>query len=381
MAQPTLSRRTLLAGGVGLAVVVSGGLYLATRATSQALRLGVINPQTGPLAAYGENVFRGMQIALKHLNDQGGINGRLLELIVEDDASNPANAATAFTKLATVDRVPLVVGPLSSGSSMATAALADRYKVVQLSTLAGIIDLTTAGDYVFRIYPSSEVGSRFLAQTAIDRFRATKVALLYANNAIGVSSRALTRQILRDAGVNVVADEIFADGDRDFRTQLTNIRTAQPELILSSAYYEDGAQILRQAGELGLRVPVMGEDSWFGPIAEQIGAYRELLYFADVDFESGASADSESAKFATAFQTKYGIPANAQAAAGHAALIVAANALKKAEAGDALKTAMYGTDLATAFGQVRFDPNGDNAGAKYGLYQLSSTNERVPVRG
>lgn len=156
---------------------------------SEPIRIGAIDPQTGPFAAYGEPVKEGMLLAVDEINAKGGINGRKIELLLEDDAGDPKNAVNAFTKLATVSKVPIIIGPLSSGASMATAPLANQYKVVELATLAGTINLTNAGDYVFRIYPSSEIGSRYIAKMAVEKFKAKKAAILYPTNPFGVASK------------------------------------------------------------------------------------------------------------------------------------------------------------------------------------------------
>lgn len=142
-----------------LGVVLALALWFAnppTQLTQAAatIRIGAIDPLTGPFAAYGEPVRDGMLLAVDEINAKGGINGRKIELLLEDDGGDPKVSVNAFTKLATVSKVPVIIGPLSSGASMATAPLANRYRVVQISTLAGTIDLTKAGDYAFRIYPS-----------------------------------------------------------------------------------------------------------------------------------------------------------------------------------------------------------------------------------
>lgn len=351
-----------------------------TTGPAGAIVIGAIDPLTGPFAAYGEPVRDGMLLAVDEINAAGGINGRPIKLILEDDSGDPKAAVNAFSKLATVDKVPVIIGPLSSGCSMATAPLADRYKVVQLSTLAGTIDLTHAGDYVFRIYPSSEIGSRYIAKIAIDRFKAKRIAILYPNNQLGVTSRKVVTEVVEEAGVPVVDVESYRDTDRDFRTQLTKIREAKPDVLLCSAYYEEGARILVQARELGLNVPVLGEDNWSGPIAPIVGDARKHLYFADVAFDPSGRGDSVTHDFVDAFERRYRRPPNSYAAAGHAAVYVVKHAI---EAGGVdstrIKDALYATDIVTAFGRIRYDSNGDNTGAVYALYQIGEHNERIMI--
>jgi branched-chain amino acid transport system substrate-binding protein len=345
------------------------------------IRVGAIAPLTGPFAAYGEPVRDGMQLAVEEINAAGGIIGRRLELVLEDDAGDPKSAVNAFIKLATLSKVPVVVGPLSSGASMAVAPLAERYHVVELATLAGTIDLTHAGDYVFRIYPSSEVGSRYIAKIAVERFKAKRIAILYPNNAFGVSSRRFVTEVAKRAGAEIVDVETYNDGDRDFRTQLTKIAASKPDVILSSAYYEDGAQILVQARQLGLDVPILGEDGWFGPIAQIAGDTLTNLYFANVAFGPEYQDNHTMQNFIVAFRKRFGRSPNSYSAAGYAAVYVVKHAIEVGGYdGPGIKEALYHTDMETAFGRVRYDENGDNVGATYDLYQLNESNEPVLVR-
>ena len=361
-------------------VVIWGVFYWGGgSADDGVMRIGAIDPLTGPFAAYGEPVRDGMLLAVDEINEKGGIAGRKVELLLEDDGGDPKASVSAFTKLATVSRVPVIIGPLSSSASMATAPLADRYQVVQLSTLAGTIDLTQAGDYVFRIYPSSEVGSRYVAKIAVDRFKAKRVAVFYPQNPFGVASKKFVTEVLKDAGVEVVAIETFNDGDRDFRTQLTKISQAKPDLIICSAYYEEGAQILVQARQLGLNVPVLGEDGWFGPIAAIAGDSLKNLYFANVSFGAEYKNNDRMQSFISAFQDRFKKAPNSYSAAGYAAVYVVKEAIEKGGyEGVKIKEALYSLDTNTAFGRVKYDKNGDNIGATYDLFQLNSQN--LPVR-
>ena len=351
-------------------------------ATGDMIQIGAIDPLTGPFASYGEPVRDGMLLAVEQVNAKGGVAGKRVELQIEDDGGDPKAAVNAFTKLATVNRVPAVIGPLSSAASMATAPLANRYQVVQLSTLAGTIDLSKAGPYVFRIYPSSEVASRYIAKVAIDRFRAKRVAIFYPNDPFGVASKGFVSDVMQQAGVDIVAIETFNDGDRDFRTQLTKILHSNPDVLLCSAYYQEGAQILVQAKQLGLTIPVLGEDGWFGPIAGIAGDAIKNLYFANVVFGPEYKDNNTMQQFIADYQQRYHKPANSYAAAGFAGVSVIKHAIETGGYDSTkIRDALRHTDMLTAFGRVKYGPdNGDNLGAVYGLFQLNDKNEAVPVK-
>lgn len=360
---------------VAIFLFVRSKQFRSDQQSAKPFVVGVINPTTGPFAAYGGPVRDGILMAVDDVNAAGGINGQTIEVIMEDDGGDPKNAVNAFTKLATVNKVPVVIGPLSSGASMATAPLADRYKVVQMSTLAGTIDLSKAGDYVFRIYPSSELGSRYIAKQAVERFKAKRIAIFYPNNAFGVASRNFTTDVIKQAGAEIVAEETYKDGDRDFRTQLTKISQARPDVILCSAYYEEGAQILVQAKQLGINVPVLGEDGWFGPIAAIARDALPNLYFANVAFGPEFTGNDEMQHFITGYEKRFGSKPNSFAAAGYAAVQVICDAASRAGTQpNQIKEALYKTNLPTVFGQVQYDSNGDNMGVEYRIFQLNRQN-------
>lgn len=371
---------------IALVAIVIAGVWLSRRSpqgveATSPLRIGAIDSLTGPFAAYGEPVRDGMLLAVEEINAKGGINGQKCELLLEDDGGDPKNAVNAFTKLATVEKVPVIVGPLSSGCSMATAPLADRNKVVQISTLAGTIDLSKAGDYVFRIYPSSEVGSRYVARIAVEKFKAKRAALFFANDAFGVTSRKFITEVLKHKSVEIVADETFNGGDRDFRTQLTKIIQVKPDVLMCSAYYEEGAQILVQAKQLGLNLPILGEDGWFGPIAAIAGDALKNLYFANIAIASEFGDNKPMQDFIAAFKKRYNKPPNSYSAAGYTGVFIAKHAVETGGYdGTKIKDSLYKTDVLTAFGRVKYNSDGDNVGAEYALFQLNEKNEPVLVK-
>lgn len=346
------------------------------------IKIGAILPLTGSFATYGEPVRDGMSLAVKEINSTGGINGNRIRLVIEDDAGNPKNAVSAFTKLANTDRVPIILGPLSSGSSMATAPIAEKTKVVQISTLAGIPDLSNAGDYVFRIYPSSELGARFVAKEAAKYFKPRKVAILYANNPFGQTSRNIYEDMSKELGIEVVAVESFSDGDQDFRTQLSKIKKTVPDLLLCSTYWMEGARILVQMIELGLDIPAFGEDGWRGPIAKIVGEKGlKLLYFADIAFGPEFKENKIMQSFIQNFEINYHKKASTYAAAGYDAIYIAKKAIEEGGYNsENIKEYLYKMDYVGSLGSIKYDKNGDNIGVNFSLFQLNSNDEAVWVK-
>jgi len=346
------------------------------------IRIGAIIPLTGSFAAYGEPVRDGMLLAVEEINSTGGIYGKRVRLIIEDDSGNPKNAVNAFTKLANTDRVPIILGPLSSGCSMATAPIAEKTKVIQISTLAGIPDLSKAGDYVFRIYPSSKLGAHFVVKEAIRRFKPRKIAILYANNPFGQTSRNIYELISKESGMEVVAIESFSDGDQDFRTQLSKIKRTSPDLLLCSTYWMEGSRIIVQMIELGLNIPVLGEDGWRGPIAKIVGEKGlKLLYFADIAFGPEFKDNEVMQSFIQNFENDYHKKASTYAAAGYDAVYIAKKATEESSYNsDSIKDTLYKINYSGALGSIKYDENGDNIGVNFALFQIDLNDEAVLVK-
>lgn len=377
----TSSYNLLLLAAVLLTLVMSP-LYGCTKKGESDIKVGAIIPLTGPFASYGEPVRDGMMLAIEEINKGGGINGKKVKLIIEDDTGDPKNAVNAFSKLVSVDKVPIVLGPLSSGSSMATAPIAEKSNVVQLSTLAGIPALTNAGDFVFRIYPSSEEGARFAAQKAIEKFKPKKIAILYMNNPFGESARKIYLEAAKNAGIKVVSAEAFQDGEKDFSSQISKVKQEAPDILFCSAYWQDGANILVKLHELGVKIPVVGEDGWRGPLFNLVGANGlKQLYFADILFGKGITNNTVMQKHISDFENKYNKKATPYSAIGFDAVNIARSLIAAGNnSGETIKNAMYKLDYKGATGNVKFDQNGDDVGLNFGMYQLDNKNESILVQ-
>jgi len=322
-----------------------------------------------------------MLLAVDEINNNGGVKGKKIKLIIEDDAGNPTTAVNAFEKLAGTDKVPMILGPLSSGCSMATAPVAEKNKVVQLSTLAGIPDLSKAGDYIFRIYPSSELGARFAAKQALEIFKPKKIAILFMNNSFGESAKNIYLEVAKESGCKVVTVDGFQEGEKDLKTLLSKVMQGGPDILFCSAYWQDGANILVQMQELGMKMPVIGEDGWRGPLFNLVGeAGLTHLYFSDILFGKEFKDNTVMQEFIANFMTRYNKNASTYSATGYDAVYVAKTALENAKySGEDIKNILYTIDVKGATGEIKFDKNGDNVGIKFGIFKLDNNNDSMLV--
>jgi branched-chain amino acid transport system substrate-binding protein len=343
---------------------------------TKSYNVGAIISLTGPFAEYGDPVKKGMLLAEEQINLKGGIKGKGIRLIIEDDASVAKNSINSAVKLINVDKVPIILGPITSGNSMAVAPVSENNKTIQLSILAGIPDLSNAGDYIFRIYPSSTIGAQFAVDKAIEYFKPKKVAILYPSNPFGEVSKSIYKKTCENNGIEVGIIESYIDGAKDFRAQLTKISRYSPDIVLCSAYWIDGTNIVKQMIEMNIEAPVIGEDGWHGPIYQFIGKKGiQKVYFADILFGRDIGDNIEMQDFMNKFRLKYNQNATTSAAAGYDAVCIAEEAIRNAGYNPtSIKKYLYNINFKGSLGNIKYDANGDNVGLSFGLFQMDSLN-------
>ncbi len=342
------------------------------------LVLGAIMPLTGDLATYGRPVKEGMETAVAEINSSGGIAGKPVKIVFEDDAGNPTQAVNAFQKLVDYDMVPIVLGPLTSGASLATAPIAESRKVVQLSTIAGTIKLSDAGDYVFRLFPSDEFQGAYIGEAGAETFKSKRAAIVYVKNAYGEGIKGIVRKAYVAKGGTIVGEESVPEGGTDFNAQIAKVRLAKPDLIFGLLYYNEGAQFLVQLKQQRLDVRVLGGDAWFGPIGQIAGDAARLLVFSSVAFGPNYADSPKMQSFISGFRAKHGYEPDSYCATGYDAVYAAKYAIDKSGfSSEQIKNSLYHVEFDGALGRVKFNSNGDNVGAKFSLFKIEN-NKAVP---
>lgn len=334
------------------------------------IEIGIITALTGSEAKFGEAHMRGYEIALAEINAAGGVLGRPLKLVVEDDASKPENAISAAEKLATQTKIPLIIGSYSSAATLPAAQTATSYQVPFIVPTAAADNITEFGSkYVFRINsPSSEY-----ADTAInflmDQVKPKTLAIVYENTNFGTSTAQPARELAEKAGIQVVAYEGYAKGAPDFKPLITKVKAANPDAVLYVSYLLDATLLMRQARELdfnpkvyigagaGFSTPEFVRDEGAGKDAEY--TFSATLWTTDVAWK-GAK------EFTEEFQKRFGVEPAYHSAEAHAALYLVKDVLERAGSLDreAVRNALAATDLgpdATIFGPMKFNEKGQNA--------------------
>ncbi|MXY46398.1 MAG: ABC transporter substrate-binding protein [Chloroflexi bacterium] len=286
---------------VSIAVLACGSI--GGGASSESFKIGVMESVTGPGETYGNVAVQAKQMAVDEINAAGGINGRMLELIVEDEKCNAQDAITAYRKLTDVDGVKIILGTSCSGAMLGAAPLAEEDGVVMFSGLATNPDIANAGDYIFRTSMSDaqrgiDTGN-VLWSDSIRNLATITEATDYAEGVRRTSVEQFEKR-----GGKVVGTERYASDVTDFRSQLTKLIGESPDALHIAAQSEfTGGTIIKQARELGFNGPIYGEDVVVGATALEIAgdaATGVKAIIADLD-----PANSKAQEVLSNFMERY----------------------------------------------------------------------------
>jgi branched-chain amino acid transport system substrate-binding protein len=326
---------------VFLSLCLTAMVFAGGKADSGDIAIGGIFPLSGPVAVYGTEAQKGIQLAVEQINAAGGVGGRKLVLISEDDEGDAAKTVNAFTKLTTRDKVKIVIGSLTSGCTIAITDRAQAQGVVLMAPAASSEPVTNAGDYIFRacfIDPfQGTVGGAF----AFQELGAKRAAVLYeAGSDYSAGLQENFVKAFSSFGGTVVATEVYNTGDVDFNAQLTRIKAANPDVVYLPEYYSDVALIAKQLRAQGINTPIVGADGWDG-LQENAGD-EVLNGFFTNNFTSDSTAPKVQT-FVKDFQAKFNALPTSFADLGYDSLyliqdaIVAAGSAEAAPVRDALK--------------------------------------------
>jgi branched-chain amino acid transport system substrate-binding protein len=317
-------------GGAALAALLLAGYGCAPGGGSKEIVVGEYGSLTGNTATFGISTKNGSEMAFNEINQAGGLLGKQIKLIVEDDQSKPEEAATAVTKLINQNNVQAVLGEVASSRSLAAAPICQGAKIPMVTPSSTNPKVTQVGDYIFRVcftdIQQGEADAKFAAKS----LKVKRAALLYdVRNDYSVGLRLVFAQKFKEYGGEIVGEQSYSEGDSDFHAQLTQLKSANPELIYVPGYYTEVGTIARQARELGIMVPLTGGDGWDSPRLWEIGGKA----LNNCYFSNHFSVDDPAPmvqKFVSTYKAKYGITPDALAALGYDAANVLADAIKRA---------------------------------------------------
>lgn len=351
--------------GLFLSITMVIGLFAGCKAgnssgsDSGAIKIGVVLPLSGTVSAFGKSGQNGLKLLEDETNNAGGINGRKVQFIFQDDEGKPASAATVGTKLISSDNVVAIVGPLTSGCANSLGPIAVQNKIPMVTGTATNPQVTKAGEYVFRACFIDPFQGTVVSKFASEDLKATKAAVLYDNgNDYSKGLAEAFQANFEKLGGKIVASETYNTNDQDFNAQLTKIKVKNPEVIFLPDYYSTVGLIAKQARQLGITVPLLGGDGWDSTDLMKVGGDAvNNSYFSD--HYSSDDTSAEVVKFKNDYKAKYNSDPDAMAVLNYDAGKILLNAIKAAGKtdGDSIKEALKKVNDTVVSGKVSFDEN------------------------
>lgn len=323
----SVSRRHLLMGAVGFPLAVTAA-RAQTPPSGDPVVIGVSGPLTGQYAQYGAQWKRGFDLAVDQANATGGIKGRPLAYDFQDSQSDPRQAVTIAQKFVNDPRVIAELGDFSSAASMAASPIYQRGQLVQFGFTNSHPDFTKGGDYMWSNAPNQAEDMPILADLVINKFKLSKLAVLYVNGDWGKSSNDLFLAAAKKAGAEVVISEGYLPTEKDFRSTLVRVRSAEPDAIVLLSYYPDGASITRQIRNMELKQPIVAAGSIYSPkFLELAGdAANGVLTTTNFFPEDPRPVARD---FVAAFKAKFNMEPDSYNARGYDAMVVMTQLLRQ----------------------------------------------------
>jgi branched-chain amino acid transport system substrate-binding protein len=331
-------------------------------AVPASVKVGVLAPLTGDGAGYGQYMLEGVRLKMEAAETSAELGGMQVSLVVEDDAGKPEQAVSTATKLINQDDVAVLVGSVFSPTTMATQPIANKSQVPQITPSSTAASITRQGNpWIFRVaLPDTVLGAE-LARFTADELKLKRIGFMYVNDDFGKGGYDAFAAAARQLGLEVVAAEAYARGDKDFTAQLSRIKSANVDGFVQWSRYAEAALISQQARLLGYTLAMLGSDAHAAPkFLELAGQSAENSYY--VGHWSIVANWSESKAFVERYRARYGRDPDQYAAQGYTAAEILVDAIERAQSTERarLRDAIAATKgLRTAIGTIEFNQQGD----------------------
>jgi branched-chain amino acid transport system substrate-binding protein len=328
------------------------------------IKLGVITALTGAEAEFGKAHKRGYDLALEEINKAGGINGKKVELDIVDDKSKPEEAAKDVDQLVNSDKVQLILGSYSSGSTLAVVKKATNYKVPVIAPTATAKNVTETGSkYIFRVCATSDDYAKAVVDFLKDHPDAKTMAVVYEDGNFGTSAAKAMKKVVEGSNIKIVDEEQYSVKDVDYKPLLNRVKQKNPDVIYFASYSLDATALMKQAHEIDLNPKYYTAAGTGFSVASFIpNTGKEAEYTIAAGQWDASAAWKGSKEFDQAiFERTHVHPAYHDIEA-YTSLYVAKAAIEKAGAldKDKIRDALATLQLDTPFGPVKFDEKGQN---------------------
>lgn len=312
---------------------------------------------TGGNASFGQSSHKGTALAVDEINAAGGLLGKKVKLVTEDDQSLAGQPATIMRKFISSDKVIAVLGEVASSKSLEAAPICQENHIPMISPASTNPKVTEVGDYIFRVCFIDPFQGTVGAKFALSKGWKKVAVLTDVKQDYSKGLADFFKQAFEKNGGTIVKEQSYSSGDKDFKAQLTSIKAKRPDAIYVPGYYTEVALIALQAKQLGLKVPLLGGDGWVGdsliPVA---GAAIEGCYFSNHYSEEDQSPVIQ--EFVKNYKARNGNVPDAMAALGYDSMKILADAIKRAGTTESakLRDAIAGTkDFKAVTGTITLD--------------------------
>ena len=353
-----------------LALSLLAPAHTQTTAPANSIKIGTFLSLTGSTAEYGVSALNAIKLATEETNRDGGINGQLIELVVEDDHSNTEEVAGIVNKLIKEHQVDALIAEPVSVRAMAAAPIAQQNRVVMISSASVKPELTKQGDYIFRACFVSSIEGEAIAKFAIDNLKVkTAATILDPRNDYAMTLNKFFMDSFIKLGGQVLNQQSYMAGDLDLAAQMSSIAKSKPDIIFAPGFYTTAPVVARNVRKSGFKGILIGSDGWDSPSLMRDGIELfEGVYFAN-HFWAG-SEDPIVTSFVANYRTKYGVAPDAGAATAYDAARMLFDAFKRAKSKEsaAVRDALAQTkDFPGVTGKITLDANRD---AQVPVYML-----------
>ena len=324
------------------------------------VKIGAVMPTTGAVATFGQSSLDAVKLAFEEINEKGGVlGGKKLVVINEDNQSKGEETGAAFRKLIEQEKVVAILGSTTSGDSLIGAPIAQEAKIPMLTPTSTAPAVTEYGDYIFRACFLDNYQAEAMAIFAIEELGAkTAAIILQSDNDYSVGLAKFFAEKFKELGGEIVAEEGYLQEEIDYSAILTNVKSANPDVVYLPAYYDTVGPILRQAKDAGLDATFLGCDGWdSSELFSLAQGAEEGGYFSN---HYSPAADSELVQhFLSAYEAKYGKIPDALAALSYDAAYIMAQAIDEAGSTNpaAIRDALANISFTGVSGTISFDAN------------------------
>ena len=348
-----------------IALIAVGLLVNSTRADD--IKIGAVFPFTGQAALYAEDAKRALELAQDEVNMEGGIRGKKVKFIYEDDAGTPKGGVSAVQKLIEIDKVDAIVGSIFSSVVMAMKPIVTAHKVVLLAPMASHPDIYSGTKYIISLTPTDNDNTYVNAKYCTQVLKKKTLAILYMLNDTGIASGGFMVKWWEHFGGKVLVQESYTPGSTDFRTQLTKIREANPDVTFMCVTWREAVNILKQFSEMNLKCHVTANSQVREPkLLELVGRVAEGMN-CTTEYIGGTEDDRKLRdKFEKEITARYKQPPQIVAYNTYDCTRALFEALRRgATKGESLRNTIVSLDIPGVYGHIRFredgSPKGDTA--------------------